>query len=323
MKRITVSAPGKLMLLGDHAVVYQRPCLVTAVDQRMFVTVELINKPEFQLHAPDLLPDDYKKPLTQIGSGTIPKGVAYCEVAVSLFIQKFGLPSGIRVSSQANFSSLLGLGSSSAITVCILKALCSIFGIKITNKELFILCYQTVLAVAGVGSGFDVAAGIYGGVIFFVGGGKEITPLSVVSLPLLVGYTGIKADTPTIVRSVSEKMKQFPKLINGLFTVSDLVVTRGQNALIEHDLQTFGEMMNINEGLLASLGVESEQLSILIQAARMAGAYGAKLSGAGMGDCMITIAPPDRVRQVKQSIALHGRLITVSCNAEGVKLEAQ
>ena len=52
--KVIVSAPGKLMLLGEHAVVYNHPCIVTAVDQRMRATVELTNEPFFELQAPDV-----------------------------------------------------------------------------------------------------------------------------------------------------------------------------------------------------------------------------------------------------------------------------
>lgn len=310
------------MLLGDHAVVYQRPCLVTAVDQRMFLTVDVIEESVFQLHAPDVGITEYQKPLSEIGKGEIPKGASYIEAAVSLYIQKFCRPSGIRITTESKFSSRVGFGSSSASVVCVLHALFSLYKQKVTKKELFTLCYQVIQTVAGVGSGFDLAAQIYGGVLYFVTGGREIQPLPVANLPLLIGYTGVKADTPTIVKDVARKKNQFPKLYDALFSVSDLIVSRGKNALIDGDLALFGQMMDSNEGLLASLGVESEILCTLIHNARAAGAYGAKLSGAGMGDCMIALAPPERVGSVKDAIASHGQFIDVACNAEAVKVES-
>src|SRR6266550_1345023 len=87
MKKITVSAPGKLMLFGEHAVVYNRPCLVTAVDQRMRSTVELIDVPEFQLEAPDVKVTGYKKSLKELGKGEIPKGAKFVEIAVKNFLE--------------------------------------------------------------------------------------------------------------------------------------------------------------------------------------------------------------------------------------------
>ncbi len=85
MKKITVSAPGKLMLFGEHAVVYGRPCIVTAVGQRMKATVELTNEPIFHLDAPDVQIANYKKPMSELGTGNIPKGAKFVEIAVKNF----------------------------------------------------------------------------------------------------------------------------------------------------------------------------------------------------------------------------------------------
>src|SRR3989344_1005447 len=82
---ITVSAPGKLMLLGEHAVVYGRPCIVTAVGQRMKATVELTNEPIFHLNAPDAQVENYTKPMSELGKGDISKGAKFVEIAVKNF----------------------------------------------------------------------------------------------------------------------------------------------------------------------------------------------------------------------------------------------
>ncbi|MBU1031604.1 hypothetical protein KKE03_01625, partial [Patescibacteria group bacterium] len=72
-RKITVSAPGKLVLFGEHAVIYGRPGIVTAMGQRMKATVELIDEPIFELNAPDVKVLDYKKPMDKLGKGDIPK----------------------------------------------------------------------------------------------------------------------------------------------------------------------------------------------------------------------------------------------------------
>ena len=82
MNKVTISAPGKLMLLGEHAVVYNHPCLVTAVDQRMRATAEILDVLEFQLDAEDVNVLGYKKPLSELGVGDIPKGAKFVEIAI-------------------------------------------------------------------------------------------------------------------------------------------------------------------------------------------------------------------------------------------------
>lgn len=322
MKTITVSAPGKLMLLGDHAVVHSRPCLVTAVGQRMKATITLLDVEEFQLEAPDVNVEEYKKQMSDLGNGEIPKGAKFVEFAVKNFAQKH-VVKGIRVQTTSEFSSQFGFGSSSASTVCVLKALSEISGVKLDNKGLFDLAYKTVIDIQGVGSGFDTAAAIYGGILYFVGGGKVIEPVAVTSLPLIVGYSGIKADTPTLVKALKVKMEARPTIYPPLFDVSSEVVEKGKKALVTGDFETFGEMMNVNEGLLSAYGVEIGKLAAMIHGARAAGAYGAKLSGAGGGDCMIAVAPSDKVQAVKDAItAAGGQVIEVQTNVEGARVES-
>src|SRR3972149_9007537 len=108
MNKVTVSAPGKLMLFGEHAVVYNRPCLVTAVDQRMRATVELVDEPVFRLDAPDVNITDYKKPMDQLGEGDIPKGAKFVEIAVNNFTHARSdlvRLTGIKITTVSEFSS--------------------------------------------------------------------------------------------------------------------------------------------------------------------------------------------------------------------------
>lgn len=323
MKTITVSAPGKLLLIGDHAVVYNRPCLVTAVDQRMWVSVSVTAQQDLELKAKDLAISRYKKEIKALGTGDIPKGATFVEIAVKNYIEKFPFQGGVSVETTSEFSSTVGFGSSSAATVCVLKALSEATGNTLDNDSLFKLAYKTVLDIQGVGSGFDIAAAIYGGVLYFVGGGKVIEPLAVSTMPLIVGYSGKKGDTPTIVKAVAEKIKTNPGIYESIFDTSTACVEEGKKALLSGGFVRFGELMNIAEGLLAGLGVETLQLAAMNYAARNAGAYGAKLSGAGGGDCMIALVPYDRSNDIEKAITqAGGTVIPVKTNAQGVRVEA-
>lgn len=323
MRKVTVSAPGKLMLFGEHAVVYGRPCIVTAVGQRMQAFVELIDDPVFQLNAPDVQITNYQKPITNLGQGDIPKGVKFVEIAAKNFLSKYPFKTGIKVTTKSQFSSQFGFGSSSASTVCVIKALSELLGKKLSNKQIFDLAYKTVLDVQGKGSGFDVAAAVYGGTIYFVTGGKIIKPLKITNLPLIVGYSGIKFDTVSLVDEVAKKARKYPRIIENVYTAIGQLVEQAKKALLKSDWQTLGELMNFNEGLLSVLGVEGQKLADMIYAARNARAYGAKLSGAGMEDCMIAFAPSSKVRAVKEAITKSGgQVINIKTNVEGVRIES-
>lgn len=323
MKKITVSAPGKLMLLGEHAVVYGQPCLVTAVGQRMKATVELLEEAKFQLDAPDVKVEGYKKPISELGQGDIPKGAKFVEIALKNFSEKYPIKGGVRVTTVSEFSSQFGFGSSSASTVCVLKALSEITEANLDNKSIFDLAYKTVLDIQGKGSGFDVAAAVYGGTLYFVKGGKVIESLNINSLPLIIGYTGIKADSVTLMNEVLKKAEKYPKVIDGIYDSVGKLIEQAKQALLNKDWATLGELMNFDEGYLSALGVESKILADMIYGARASGAYGAKLSGGGIGDCMITLAPEDKEQATKDGItAAGGQVIDVEANVEGVKIES-
>lgn len=340
-KKVIVSAPGKLMLFGEHAVVYNRPCLVTAVDQRMKAEVEVLEQPVFQLEAKDVSVTGYKKPMSELGKGDIPKGAKFAEIAVRSFLTRHSEfisgssklkgkmlkqvqhdNIGIRIITKSDFSSQFGFGSSSAVTVCVIKALSELFDKKLTDKQIFHLAYKTVLDVQGKGSGFDIAAAIFGGTLYFVTGGKVIEPLAVSYLPLVVGYSGIKADTVTLVNQVKEKADKYPEIVKSIYDTIEKIVNQAKIFIEKNDWQSVGELMNVNQGLLAALGVSSNKLEAMIYAAREAGAYGTKLSGAGGGDCMIAITPEMRRKEVEKAIIKEGgEIIRVLTNAEGVKIE--
>jgi mevalonate kinase len=323
MKKIIVSAPGKLMLFGEHAVVYDRPCLVTAVDQRMRATVELIDTPELQLEAPDVNVSGYKKSLKELGQGEIPKGAKFVEIAVKNFSAKYGLKTGIKVTTSSKFSSLFGFGSSSASTVCVIKALSELTGQKFSEKEMFDLAYKTVLDIQGKGSGFDVAAAVYGGILYFVTGGKTIKQVKIKNIPLIVGYTGIKADTAYLVKEVvGGRIKQYPKVMEEIFDTITGIVETAHTALKQDDFASAGALMDINQGLINGMGVSIAKIETMLFAAREAGAYGGKLSGAGGGDCVIVLAPDGKRMAVEKAMtAAGGEVLHVTTNAQGVRIE--
>ena len=290
IKKIKASAPGKLMLFGEHAVIYNRPCLVTAVNKRISVEVSENNKNEIFVNAPDVGISKYRCQLCNLGKRKkMPKGLRFVEQGLINFYKEYGIKKAVKIKTKSEFSSKFGFGSSSAVTVALLMTLAKLWKIRIGKQKLFSLAYKTVLDVQGVGSGFDLATAIWGGTVYFVTGGKVILPIKTKKWPLIIGYTGIKADTPTLVRKVNHLYEKYPKIVNQIFDNMAQITKKAKREAKKQNYKILGELMNINQGLLDSLGVGIDRLSRLNSAARNAGAYGAKLSGAGGGDCMIAL----------------------------------
>ncbi len=319
--KVTASAPGKLVILGEHAVVYGRPCIVTAVGQRLFVTATPIDKPVLELSAPDVGLEAYSKPFAKLGTGEVPKAAAFVEGALKTFLQHHPLRGGVRLETRSEFSSQYGFGSSSASAVCAIRALGGLIGLAMPPREVFDLSFRTVRDIQKTGSGVDVAAAVYGGTLVYEMEGRRLEALPVTP-PLVVGYTGIKADTVTLLKEVAARAEREPESVEAIYIGIEALVEQGIAAIKKKDWKALGEVMNHNQALLETLGVSSAVLDALIAAARGAGATGAKLSGAGRGDCMLALAATKK-HAVEGAIAkAGGHVIEVALGVDGVRLEA-
>ena len=324
---IHVSAPGKLMLLGEHAVVYQRSCLVTAMNARLHMTLALAgpDDPTFSIHAPDVGVDHIWGYLSEAFAGGQARawGTRFIESSIAVFRERFGLDRGVRIETHSDFSSQLGLGSSSATVACTLFGLAHLFQIDITPRHLFDLGLSAIFRVQQTGSGFDLASAIYGGTLFYDNGeSRRIAALDVPYLPLVVAYSGVKADTPTYVRRVGDLLTAWPGAMNGIFDTMAQLVADGRIALEHAQWERLGQLMDMQHGLAHAIGVDTPETAALVFRARAAGAYGAKLSGAGGGDCMIALVPDTHRAMIEAALeAAGGQIVRITPNAPGVRLE--
>ena len=315
MQHTTASAPGKLVLFGDHAVVYGQPGIVTAVNLRYRARVERIARPVLRISTPDLA--DRELPLRSPGSPFQPE-TAYVEAAVQQLKRRFSLDGGLRIRTQGPLQSF-GLGSSSAITVATLAAISRLCELNLSRCELYALARAAVLAVQGAGSGLDVAAAVYGGTCYLERSGATPVPLTLDGLPLVIGYSGQKVSTTALLRQVAALRSRQPDLIEPVFALAGRIAIRARDCLLEARWRDLGALTNLHQGLLDALGVNTVALAQLIHAARDAGAWGAKLSGAGGGDCMFALTDVDRRADVVASItAAGGTALDFGCGAPGV-----
>lgn len=310
------------MLFGEHAVVFNRPCLVTAVDSRITVEIKKINTQKIKIDAPQVKINGYQRKLNAKACFSPHKGVRFIEAAIEVFKKEYDLVGGLKINAENGFSCNYGLGSSSAVSVCLIQALAEIFDKKLDCKQVFNLAYKAVLNVQGVGSGFDVAAACWGGTLFYLTGGKKITPLKTKPLPLVIAYSGSKADTPTLIRKVqSLREKKFEK-IEAIFEKIEAIVKQAKIELKKGNWEKLGKLMTENQELLTQLRVSTPLIDKLIKSALKAGAWGAKISGAGGGDCIIVLTSKEKRHQVEQALVKTGGiLVPIETGTKGVKIE--
>jgi mevalonate kinase len=247
---------------------------------------------------------------------------------VALALKKFWEYSdtsfGVDIRTGSEFVNASGLGSSSAVTVATITALAAVSGVSLTPTQLFQLSFDTVLtAQHGRASGFDVASAVYGGTIYYQNQGEEIRPVVVNDLPLMIIHSGVKASTTELVGRVARLQQQYPQHLARIFRGIAALVNDAVPLLELGDFESLGQLMNFNQGYLNALGVSTGRLDGLVAGAIKYGASGAKISGAGGGDCVIALAEPaaqDKIaRFVAQNVGLSR--IAAEIGAAGARIE--
>lgn len=319
---VTFSAPGKLMLAGSYAVVHGRPCVVTAVDQRLEVTVEKNGDDRYHIEAPDLGLSAYTRRLDELGTKDLPKSVRFTETLYKIFLEKYPQQEGIIITTRSHFSSQFGFGSSSAVTVAFAAALAELYGVTLSQHQLFELCYEAVLQVQGVGSGFDIAAAIWGGTILYEKPARVVESLQHQPLPIMVVYTGYKADTPTLVRMVNAHLESDRNRVEAIFDRIGVLSEALAKAIQSNDWEFAGKLAWHHQSEVARLGVSTPAIDGILQAARDQGAWGGTLSGAGGGDCVILYADSAKHEQITAAVTeLGATVLPVELQAPGVRKE--
>lgn len=315
--QVTASAPGKLVLYGDHAVVYGQPGIVTAVDHRYRVSATRLGEPLLRIRT--AMAPERTVCIGEVGRAFSPQ-TAFVEAAVKRLQQELSLDGGFRIVTDGPAQSY-GLGSSSAITVATLAATATLCDAALSRDQLYRMARAAVLEVQGTGSGLDVAASTWGGTLYLERAGAVPAAVATDTLPLVIAYSGMKVGTISLLHQVASLRARQPDVVDALFALAGRIVIRARACLEDGRWQDLGTMTNLYQGLLEALGVGTADLARQIYAARSAGAWGAKLSGAGGGDCIfVLVAGSDRSRVAAQITAAGGEVLQLATGAPGVML---
>ena len=323
---VVASAPAKVILFGEHFVVYGEPSVVLAIDRRARVAVHLRDDKRIHVRSADLgYAGFFEKGVFNVEQGD-PREAKMKFDPIRLAIEKVmsmtSEEAGLNVEIDSAVPVAAGLGSSAAVIAAAVTAVSSLLNVEMSKQDVFRITCEAESVVHGTTSGVDPAISTFGGALLFQTD-TGFKPLDAgTDIPLVVGDTGIQRLTRLQIDKVRSVMDNYPDVFKSLRQVAREIVLRAIDAFKENDLATLGELMNVNHGLLYSLGVSDESLEWLINASRKAGALGAKLTGAGGGGCMIALARNERLEQVLQAIAnAGGKPFIARKTDEGVKLE--
>ncbi|UCF45169.1 MAG: mevalonate kinase [Candidatus Bathyarchaeota archaeon] len=284
---------GKVILFGEHFVVHGVPGIVSAIDSTNDAKVTRIGE-KITIKDERKGAEGYaeKKKLQQLESiDRMLKAMGIEPETVSLSIWLGG-----------NLPGFSGLGASAASSVAIAKAIAEEFGKDLSNEKINAIAYEAEKAYAGNPSGIDNTAATYGGLLWFKknmsGGPNTIEKLSIQKpVEIIIGSTGIVANTKAMVKGVAERKKEKPQKYDLLFKQAEELAFMAKKALQEFDLRKVGELMNENHRLLQEIEVSCKELDHLINLARAQGVFGAKLTGGGGGGCMTALTPGKELQE--------------------------
>jgi mevalonate kinase len=292
------SAPGSLMLLGEYAVLHDYPALVCAIDKRISVIIEPIDTDEIEI-------------VSRLGSHkttlqTLDVVAPFAFVLATLKLFQKRLPGGCKISITSDFSHEMGFASSAAVTVATLAALTAWLDLSYSPLESILLARNVIQSVQGMGSGADVAACTLGGVVAY-----RMQPLSADrmsdDIPLTVIYSGSKTPTVDAITHVNQVFAKHKHLYKKILQAIGECAAEGMEAVKKNDLKSLGHVMNIQQGLMHALQVNTPRLQSICDLLNASpDILGAKISGSGLGDCVVGLGHVKNIEQIATNVSREG-----------------
>jgi len=231
--------------------------------------------------------------------------------------EAMGVVGSVYINSQIPSSS--GLGSSAAVTVATLSAINDEFALNKSREDIANMAFEIEKTVQkGRASPTDTTVSTYGGIVLITGSSRRRLPPQ--NMHLVIGDSLVSHSTAKMVEQVAELKKTNPGIVDPILDAIEGVGL----AAIHHlsNPKELGRYMNMNHALLEAMGVGHPQLSRLVLASRSAGAFGAKITGAGGGGCMVALcAKPVRHRVAQAIQSCDARAIVTGLDTEGARKE--
>ena len=279
MTPVTASAPGSVMVIGEHAVVLGAPSLVAAIDQRAEVTVEALEDNKVEIFSEIAAPlETHLRALPMIGP------YRYLTAA----IKELGVERGVRITTKSQIDPTMGLGSSAAVTIAAIGALARMLGREIDVHR---TALSIVRDIQGRGSGADLAASLHGGLVGYQLEEPAGTVARFDAMPvpptLALKYVGYKTPTGEVLEQVAWAASKEPRYYSRVYEEMRLCSEAGIESAKAGRWAALAAHLDAYQNLLEALGVSDENLEELVFDARMKGAMAAKISGSGLGDCVL------------------------------------
>ncbi len=277
---------GKVILFNEHFVVYGVPAIASAIDKKTIAEVKRCEGNEFIIHDDREATPGYKEEKLEQQKESIVR------------IKKaMGIDDCIEIWLHGDLKAASGVGASAASCAAIARAIADEFGLSLSDERINEIAYEGEKAYHGSPSGIDNTCATFGGLVWFVKG-KGMERLKIEKpVEIVMGDTGIVANTKKAVAGVRERKEKYKEKYEQIFNEAEKLAYEARDALLKMDWKKVGQLMNKNHELLQQIEVSCKELDFLVEIARENGAYGAKMTGGGLGGYMVALTPGKELQE--------------------------
>lgn len=296
-------AHSKIILMGEHAVVYDYPAIALPFPEaNVTVNVSLSKGNESWLDSAY-----YRGPISNM-----PDELSNLYTAIDTTIKSFDLPNQpLNIVVNSSIPAGRGMGSSAAVAVALVRALCSYYNQTISNYQLQLIVNQAEVIAHDSTSGIDTLVSSTNQAVIYQKSQKPKAFTFNLEAELIVADSGMVGQTKKAVSHVKRLIKSKPLLIDEVMQSIGQFVDYALEAIQSKDIVSLGRLMTYNHHYLSQLEISHPRLDRIISASWLAGALGAKLSGGGLGGCVIALSPDTETsQQIRQAMHEAGAIQT-------------
>ncbi len=285
---------GKAILFGEHFVVYGLPSIVSALGTHTTADVKVVKGSGWTVNDQRPATHGYKEQKYNEAMQAIARIINHLRVDVE--------SQRLEISFAGNLIAASGVGASAAQCTSLARALSETFNLNLDDEKINEAAYEGEKAYHGTPSGIDNTASTYGGLIWFVrnlDAGKNTIDLlqSPRKMLIVMANSGITASTTKVVADVRRLREENPGKIEKIFGEYRKLAEEARKALLEGDIATIGNLMNLNHKMLQQITVSGKINNELVEVALKNGAIGAKLTGTGRGGLVIGLAENEDIQE--------------------------